>query len=272
MFQSIRFFIQVTVARAYVRVIGAQRELSWIVGDTLLPFLSVMAFVYVYRAMQAPLEYTGFVVLGGIVVAFWMHMLWSMGMQFFWEKEVGNLALYLMTPMPRAALLLGMALGGIFMTSTRAAIIYIASRLFFHVEFHVSQPWLALGVCAATLLALYGMGMAVSSLFFLAGRGINNAMGVMAEPVFFLGGFYFPVRQLGVYVATAAAGVIPVALGLDALRQTMFSSHAMGLYPPEKEVIALLIMGVIFLILSIWLIDYLEKVGRSQGRLILKNQ
>ncbi|MBT7790666.1 MAG: hypothetical protein HN757_17515, partial [Calditrichaeota bacterium] len=98
MITGVRYFLKVALARAYVRIIGAQRELSWIIGDTLLPFLSVAAYVYVYRAMNAPPEYTGFVILGGIVVTFWMHMLWSMGMQFFWEKEMGNMALYLMAP------------------------------------------------------------------------------------------------------------------------------------------------------------------------------
>ena len=95
MIGRIRYFLQVVVARAYVRVIGAQRELSWLVGDTLLPFLTVCAYIYVYRAMKAPPEYTGFVVLGGVIMTFWVHMLWSMAMQLFWEKETGNLARYL---------------------------------------------------------------------------------------------------------------------------------------------------------------------------------
>ncbi len=272
MMASIFYFIRVTVARAYVRVIGAQRELSWIIGDTLMPFLSVAAYVYVYKAMGAPPEYTGFVVLGGIVVAFWMHMLWSMGMQLFWEKEMGNLALYLMAPIPRPALLLGMALGGMIMTSTRAAIIYLASWLVFDVQFNITQPWMAVGVSLATLVALAGLGMAISSLFFLAGRGVMNGMQVMVEPVFFLGGFYFPIRQLGMIVATAAAGFIPVALGLDALRQTMFAGHSYGLYPPLYELITLLVLSVVFLVISIWLLEHLENLGRQQGKLILKNQ
>ncbi len=172
MLKAVGFFVRVVLARAYVRVIGAQRELSWIIGDTLLPFLAVAAYVYVYKAMGAPEKYTGFVVLGGIIVTFWMHMIWSMAMQFFWEKEMGNLERYLMSPLPRPALLLGMALGGIVMTSTRALIIYLASRLFFHLEFHVTEPGLAVAVFVATLFALYGMGMVLSSLFFIAGRGI----------------------------------------------------------------------------------------------------
>jgi len=272
MINKIRYFIQVTVARAYVRVIGAQRELSWIIGDTLLPFMSVAAYVYVYKAMDAPPEYTGFVVLGGIFVSFWAHMIWSMGMQFFWEKEMGNLELYLMTPMPRPALLLGMALGGIFMTGTRAIMIYLASRFLFDINFNVTEPWMAFAVSIATLLALYGLGMMMSSLFFVAGRGIFYGLGVLMEPVFFLGGFYFPIKQLGLIVATAAAALIPVALGLDALRQTMFGAYYSGLFTPVTELTTLICMVIVFIYASVIIIHKLEDMGRREGKLFLKNQ
>lgn len=272
MIRSVLYFLQVVAARAYVRVIGAQRELSWIIGDTLLPFLSVAAYVYVYRAMDAPEEYTGFVVLGGVVVSFWMHMIWSMGMQFFWEKEMGNLERYLMAPLPRPALLMGMAVGGMFMTSTRAVMIYLASRFMFDIRFSITDPWLTVAIAAATMLALYGLGMMMSSLFFIAGRGIYYALGVLAEPVFFLGGFYFPVRELGLIVATAAAAIIPVTMGLDALRQTMLGAYHTGLFTPEKELIALTLMGAVFVYASIIIIDKLENLGRREGKLILKNQ
>src|SRR2546422_2862998 len=49
------------------------------------------------------------VVLGGTMVAFWLNVLWSMASQLYWEKEIGNLQLYMMAPMNRMALLGGMA-------------------------------------------------------------------------------------------------------------------------------------------------------------------
>ncbi|NQU05908.1 MAG: ABC transporter permease [Calditrichaeota bacterium] len=272
MIGQVKFFMKVVVARAYVRVVGAQRELSWLIGDTVLPFLSVCAFVYVYKAMKAPPEYTGFVVLGGIMMTFWVHMLWSMAMQFFWEKEMGNLARYLMSPMPRPALLLGMALGGMLMTSSRALIIYLASRFIFDMRFNISNPWLAFFVFLATMAALYGMGMTLSSLFFIAGRGINHGLQAMWEPMNFLGGFYFPVKQLGAFVAGGAAAIIPTTLGLDALRQLMFSSPSIGLLSPKVELAILSVMAVIFVTVSVFAIGKLEDLGRKYGKLTVKEQ
>ncbi len=267
-----RYFIKVVLARAYVRVIGAQRELSWIIGDTLLPFLTVAAYVYVYRAMNAPPEYTGFVILGGILMSFWTHILWSMGMQLFWEKEMGNLAAYLMTPMPRPALLTGMALGGMVMTGSRALIIFLASKFVFGIHFNVTEPWLALAVFLATLGALYGLGMSLCSLFFIAGRGVNHSIQLMHEPMYFLGGFYFPVKQLGTMLASAAAAFIPVTLGLDALRQTMFSAYSTGLISPITELYILMGMTVLFVGISLIALRKLEDLGRKHGKLTLQNQ
>ena len=49
---------------------------------------------------------------GGAMTAFWINVLWSMSAQLYWEKENGNLALYIMAPSSMMAILLGMALGG----------------------------------------------------------------------------------------------------------------------------------------------------------------
>ena len=272
MWKDAAFFIQVVVARAYVRVIAAQRELSWLIGDTLLPFLAVVGYVLVYRAMKAPPEYTGFVILGGVLMTFWAHMLWSMGMQLFWEKEMGNLARYMMAPLSRPALLLGMALGGIVMTASRALIIYVASRFLFHIQFHVVQPWLALSAFLMTLAALYGMGMALSSLFFMAGRGLYYGIPAIFEPVVFLGGFYFPLNRLGLIVGSASAALIPTSLGLDALRQTMFNSRQIGFLAPELELAALTVMAVVFVWVSIYTVRKLEELGRVHGKLITREQ
>ena len=104
-----RLFLKTIIARAYPRLIGQQREVSWLVFDVVMPMLAVIAYVFVYRALKAPEEYIGFVVMGGAMTAFWMNILWSMSSQLYWEKEQGNLALYIMAPNSMMAILLGMA-------------------------------------------------------------------------------------------------------------------------------------------------------------------
>ena len=113
------------MGRAYPRVTGLFREKSWLFFEILLPFLATSAFVFVYRALQAPPQYIGFVVLGGAMTAFWLNVIWMMAQQLCWEKSQGNLELYFAAPMHIMAVLFGMAVGGFVMSSTRAAAVLV---------------------------------------------------------------------------------------------------------------------------------------------------
>src|SRR5256885_9493712 len=115
--------LRTVMGRAYPRVTGLFREKSWIAFEILLPFLATSAFVFVYRALQAPPQYIGFVVLGGAMSAFWLNVMWMMAAQLYWEKDMGNLELYFMAPVSMMSLLFGMAIGGLWMSSIRAVVV-----------------------------------------------------------------------------------------------------------------------------------------------------
>src|SRR5215208_7402500 len=159
--------LRATWGRAYPRVNGMFREKSWVFFEILLPFLATSAFVFVYRAIQAPPEYIGFVVLGGAMTAFWLNVIWMMAQQLWWEKSQGNLELYFAAPMHIMAVLLGMAFGGFVMSSTRAAAVLVISTALYGVSFSVDQWLLLIAVFFLTLAALYGLGMMLASLFLM---------------------------------------------------------------------------------------------------------
>src|SRR3989304_4671366 len=162
-----RLFIKTVLARAYPRVIGQQREKTWMFFDVFLPIMAVSAYVFVYRAIGAPEEYIGFVVVGGAMTAFWINVLWSMSSQLYWEKETGNLALYIMSPTNLMGILLGMALGGLVATAQRALGIILLGSLAFKVQYALGSFWQLLLVFFLAMTALYGMGMMTASLFLL---------------------------------------------------------------------------------------------------------
>src|SRR5512141_1948408 len=54
-----RLFLKTVIARAYPRVVGQQREKSWVFFEIFLPMLAVSAYVFVYRAIGAPETYVG---------------------------------------------------------------------------------------------------------------------------------------------------------------------------------------------------------------------
>ena len=268
----IRNNLRAIVGRAYPRVIGLTREPSWIFFEILLPFLAVSAFVFVYRALGAPEQFIGFVVLGGAVTSFWLNVVWMMAAQFYWEKDQGNLELYFTAPMHLMAILAGMAIGGLVMTSSRALSVIGIGSLLYGVTYNVEQPFLLAGVFLLTMVPLYGMGMLFASLFLLWGREANHLAELLQEPIYFLGGVNFPLRAIGP-IAGVVVATLPLGVGLDAMRQLAFAeSGVQGVLPVGTEIFILAVMGVVFLIGARLALGYLEMLARREGRLTLRWQ
>jgi ABC-2 type transport system permease protein len=257
--------------RAYPRMLGARREPSWVLFEILLPFLTTSAFVFVYRALQAPPEYIGFVVLGGAMTAFWLNILWMMAAQLYWERDQGNLELYFSAPISMMSILFGMALGGLFMSSTRAAVVLLVGALIYNVVFTVDQWLLLLLVFFLTMGALYGLGMVLASFFLLWGREAWHLSQGLQEPVYFVSGLNFPVARLG-FLGVLAVSTIPLAVGLDAMRQLTFagSEHATPLLPAWAEAGILLVMAALFIGLARWMLGVIERLARVEGKLTMK--
>ena len=259
--------------RAYPRVTGLFREKSWVAFEILLPFLATSAFVFVYRALQAPPEYIGFVVLGGAMTAFWLNVIWMMASQLWWEKSQGNLELYFAAPMSIMSVLFGMAFGGMVMSSTRAVVVLAIASLLFGVQFAIEQWVLLLAVFFLTLAALYGLGMMLASLFLMWGREAFHLTQLFMEPVYFVSGLNFPVGRLGLLGALALA-TIPLAVGLDAMRQLAFvgAEFPIGTPPPAVEALILVVMTVVFLLAARFMLRILERMARKEGRLSVRWQ
>lgn len=262
-----KLHLQTVIARAYPRLIGQQREKSWMFFDILLPMLAVSAYVFVYRAIGAPEDYIGFVVVGGAMTAFWMNVLWSMSSQLYWEKEQGNLALFIMSPSSMMAILLGMALGGLVATTLRALAIILLGSLFFNVSYSVTSFGQLFAVFFVAMVALYGLGMMAASLFLLLSREAWHISNLAQEPIYLFSGFYFPIKNFSFWVS-AAASIIPLTLGLDAMRQLVFKSGpSLGFISVPLEILILSVLAVVFLIAARLMLAHMEKLAIREGRL-----
>ncbi len=260
--------LRTVLGRAYPRLVGLNREPSWIFFEILLPFLTTSAFVFVYRALQAPAEFIGFVVLGGAMLAFWLNVIWLMAAQLYWERDQGNLELYFTAPISMMSILFGMAMGGLLMSCFRAAVVLGVGTVVYGVVFSVEQWLLLFAVFALTLAALYGLGMVLAGLFLLWGREAWHLTQLLQEPVYFVSGLNFPVARLGLLGAVAVS-TLPLAVGLDAMRQLAFagSEHPFGFLPPEVEALLLVGMVAVFIGLARLFLRVIEHRARVEGKL-----
>ncbi len=263
---------RVVYARAYVRLKGLIREPHWSVAEVIIPLISISAYVYMYEVLHAPNEYLGFVIIGGAMLSFWSNVLWGMSSQFYWEKETGMLELYMVAPISRMAVLIGMALGGIINTSIRAVSIIVIGSLIFPVHFAVSDPLALILIFVLTVIALYGMGILFASLFLLYGREATHMADLMQEPIYVLSGMYYPVLSSKFFPSgiKLLATAIPLTLGIDGIRQLVILGG--GMSSVVFHIIGLAVLSAVLLPASCFALQKMEKISKREGRLTLRWQ
>jgi ABC-2 type transport system permease protein len=161
-----------------------------------------------------------------------------------------------------------MALGAIPQTTFRALVIIAIGSLLFGVSYDLAGLLPALAVFALTLTALYGLGMMLASLFLFFGRAVENIGEAMQEPVYLLSGFYFPVKALGGYVG-GAASLIPLTLGLDAMRQLILPATPVFV-PLQWEVLIVGAQVPVYALAARIALAAMEFRARRDGSLITK--
>lgn len=261
--------VRAVLGRSYPRIIGSNRDRSWLFYDTVLPLLGTLAFVFVYQTLGAPERFIGYVIMGGAATAFWMNVMWAMAAQFYWDKQGGNLELYMIVPCGIPAILLGMSFGGFIATALRAVAIILIGSLLFGVRYALTDLPLFLLIFGVAVVALYGLGVTFASLFLLWGREAWHMAELFMEPVFLASGFYFPVRALGFWTAMGTS-IIPLTLALDAMRQLLFPGAHPALLPVRWELAGLGALAVLFLLLARLSLRKMEFLARREGRLSLR--
>ncbi|MBO0887931.1 ABC transporter permease [Candidatus Bathyarchaeota archaeon] len=264
--------LRASYARMWVRLRGSNRDPIAFVAEIGLPILTIGAYVILYRAIALPATAGAAVIIGGAMIAFWTNVLWNMSSQWFWEREQGNLEMYLVAPVSRMSILLGMALGGSLNTAIRAFGIVLLGIFAFQVPFHLVDPFSVGVVFVLTLAALYTMGMLFASLFMLYGREAWNTANLLQEPVYFLSGALFPAFYSPIipFAVQAAGSLIPMTIGLDAIRRLVINGASVVTIWPH--ILALVACILILFPLARRTLNYMESLGKKEGRLTLRWQ
>lgn len=256
-------------ARAWVRVKSVYDEPLWLLVNIGFPLFTSTGMALLYRSAGLA-SFSGFAILGGIMMAFWGNVLWGMASQFYWDKQVGIFDIYLVSPASITAILVGMSIGGIFSTAPSAVITAILGWLLFTPP--IAPSWLAvILVFTITLISLYAVGMLLSSLYLAYGREGEAVNEALSEPVTMLSGLYFPT--LGStspfpLALQAVISLIPLTIGMDALRRTVFYSEDLGSIASSLAVLTAMTLVLIFS--ASRALKILEERGRKEGTLSVR--
>jgi hypothetical protein len=96
---------------------------------------------------------------------------------------------------------------------------------------------------------------------------------LVQEPVFLAAGFFFPIRPVIGRWALVTAALIPLAFGLDAIRQlTLEVAPREVLLSVPTEAAVLACMAAVFITASHFGLRHMENVAKREGKLTLKWQ
>jgi len=265
-----RHALQSIGGRAYPRIFGMSREPSWLFFDLVFPILNMSSIVFLLRSRGVDEAWVSATILASALLTFWASVIWMMGAQFHWERDSGNLTLYITAPVGLGSVALGMAFGGAVGVLFRAAIIVVAGALLYGAAYTIADPLLFGATLLASIAAMYSLGICLSSIFLVSGREADHLGGLLNEPMQLLGGVYAPVRNLGA-AGLVAVGILPLAPAMDALRQLALPQlGANGLLPVQAEIGILVAMSVVFGVIGRFLLAYIERVGRVGGKLLTR--
>jgi ABC-2 type transport system permease protein len=109
--------------------------------------------------------------------------------------------------------------------------------------------------------------MMSASLYLLLSREAWHISNLAQEPIYLFSGFYFPIKSFSFWIS-AVASIIPLTLGLDAMRQLVFQTGpSLGFLSVPVEISILLILSIVFLFAARLLLAYMEKLAIKEGRL-----
>src|SRR5438132_8008078 len=266
-------WLRTAYARLWVRAKSIYGEPLWVAVNVGFPFFTSFSFTMVYRAYGLG-AYAGFAILGGVMISFWGNVLWSMASQFNWDKQVGLFEIYISSPAPITAILVGMSLGGILGTAPSAAMVALLGWVIFAPPIHPFWPAVIL-VFSLTLASLYAMGMAMSSLYLAYGREADSVNEALHEPVSLISGVYFlSTEGFSSFPLPVQTGdiFIPLTLRMVALRRTLSFVYELDKLTLHIVLLLIYVMGVVLLFASSKALKFLENKGRRTGTIAVRQR
>ncbi|MEW6252895.1 MAG: ABC transporter permease [Planctomycetota bacterium] len=242
-------FVEKTLAIADAEWRKLQHDPTALVTRAVQPVLWMVVFGQVFTRLRAiptgDLRYLDFMT-PGILAQSVLFIAIFHGITLIWERDLGVLHRLLVSPAPRAAIVLGKALSAGLRALSQAAIIYVVAVLL-----GVRMNWSPLALAGVLVMVL--LGAAVFSTFSLAVACLvktrERFMGigqVLTLPLFFASNAIYPITVMPPWLQVVAH-VNPLSYEVDALRALMLptATSAFGLGVDFSVLLATLVLLVV---------------------------
>lgn len=181
-----------------------------------------------------------------------------------WERWEGTIEYTFMSPTSRVTHLLGMGVYAIVYGILRTAIVFGVAMLAFDLDLSNANYWAALVVLAVCSISLVGFGVVAAVMPLLSPEKGQQVTYIVSAILLLVSGVYYPVSVLPGWMQVVAQ-FSPVTYALRGFRAAL--QHGASLPQLWNNIWPLLIMGVVFVPLGIFIFRLGESYAKRTGKL-----
>ena len=181
-----------------------------------------------------------------------------------WERWEGTIEYTFMSPTSRVTHLLGMGVYAIVYGIIRTALVLGVAMLAFDLDLGNADYFAALVVLAVCSISLVGFGVVAAVMPLLSPEKGQQVTYIVSALLLLVSGVYYPVSVLPGWMQSLAT-VSPVTYGLEGSRAAL--QDGAGITDLWGSIWPLLIMGVVFVPLGIWIFHLGEIYAKRTGKL-----
>jgi ABC-2 type transport system permease protein len=181
-----------------------------------------------------------------------------------WERWEGTIEYTFMSPASRAAQLFGMGVYAVLYGIVRMIIMFGAISLFFDMSLGNANYAGALVILAICSVSLVGFGMVAAVMPLLSPEKGQQVTYIVASVLLLISGIYYSIDVLPSWMQ-ALATVSPLYYALNGIRATLLAGAALS--SQWSNIWPLLVMGLVFPPLGLWLFQKGEQFAKMTGRL-----
>ena len=209
-------------------------------------------------------EYMTFLLIGALIWSYLSMIFDILSETVQWERWEGTIEYTFMSPTSRVTHLLGMGVYAIVYGILRTAIVLGASMVLFDLELGAANYASALIVLAVCSVSLVGFGVVAAVMPLLSPEKGQQVTYIVSALLLLVSGVYYPVGVLPGWMQSIST-VSPVTYGLEGIRAAL--QKGAGVAELWGFIWPLLVMGVVFVPLGIWIFHLGERYAKRTGKL-----
>ena len=242
-------------------------EIVWLVYVT----VNAMAITFIgagaqeFGGMNIDIErYMTYLLVGALLWNYLSMLFDVLSETVSWERWEGTIEYTFMSPSSRVTHLLGMGLYAVVYGILQTALTLGVCYLFFDLDLSRANYWGALLILAVCSVSLVGFGIVAAVLPLLSPEKGQQVSYIVSSVLLLVSGVYYEVEVLPGWMQ-AIATVSPVTYALQGARAALLDGA--GAAQLWESLWPLLIMGVVFVPLGIFIFHLGESYAKRTGKL-----